>query len=482
MAPSKAKAFDLAKLWLAWDQDATTRAEIEDLLLRKDESRLDSLMRPRIAFGTAGLRSRMEAGFSRMNSLTVIQASQGLAAYLLKTQPDAATKGVVVGHDHRHNSAKFADLAAAAFITKGIRVHWFERMVHTPLVPFNVKRTGAAAGVMITASHNPAQDNGYKVYWSNACQIIAPHDSGIAAAIEENLEPLSWDRQARNSSSLTRNHSDEVEEAYRAAIQGFLRTPITVMQPTVFTSMHGIGTHYLITTMQAITATKDISRHLLPVPSQAQPDPDFPTVQFPNPEEPHALDIAIAYAETYTSHSTTDIQDGSDRISSVIALDPDADRFAAVERLPTGQWHQFTGNEVGILLASYVLESFAPAVSSTGQDQPLAMLTTTVSTAMLSRMAEIKGFRCVETLTGFKWLGNVGQMLERDGYWVPFAFEEAIGYMFSAVGWDKDGVVTAAVWLAAKGGFLDFPLAVLVFLGIALVSLFLFEVSSFQMV
>lgn len=177
---------EFASKWLAEDQDPETRAEIEHLLKDEDHAELERRLRKRIAFGTAGLRSSMRAGYAHMNALTVLQASQGLADYVLEQSDRSAPMAlsIVVGYDARHNSEKFARLAAAAFITKGIRVLWFGRLVHTPMVPFAVSTFRAAAGVMVTASHNPKSDNGYKVYWSNGCQIIPPHDSGIAAAID----------------------------------------------------------------------------------------------------------------------------------------------------------------------------------------------------------------------------------------------------------------------------------------------------------
>ena len=172
-------------------EDPETSFEIATLLEHRDDARLEELLGSRLTFGTAGLRARMGAGYTCLNSLTIVQTSQGLAQYLLKHEQ--ATAGVVIGYDARHKSKRFADLTAATFDAKGIPVYLFEDLVHTPLVPFAVKQLGAAAGIMITASHNPSYDNGYKVYASNACQIIPPADEEIAASILENLEPTTWD-------------------------------------------------------------------------------------------------------------------------------------------------------------------------------------------------------------------------------------------------------------------------------------------------
>lgn len=440
MADRPLTALALAKEWMALDQDPETRAEIQALLDSQDVDQLELLMSPRIGFGTAGLRGCMEAGFGRMNSLTVIQTSQGLAAYLLNNVIDANKKSVVIGRDHRHNSAKFIDLAAAAFTSMGIEVIYLG-MVHTPLVPFTVKTMGATAGVMITASHNTAKDNGLKVYWSNACQIIPPHDAGIAAAIQRNLDPLSWDRDARKTSQLVENNNGKALEEYYKSVQKLVGTLDHSLNAAVFTTMHGVGGHYLTKVIERLIqkpSMPNIESPLIPVPEQVNPDPDFPTVKFPNPEEAGALNMAMKRADKLG-------------IRSVIALDPDGDRFAAAEKLANDTWHQFTGNEMGVLLASYILEVQVPRARSVGNHKPLAMLNSTVSSRMLREMSEFHGFRHVETLTGFKWLGNTAQELERDGYWVPYAFEEAIGYMFTEVGHDKDGVAAAALYLAARG-------------------------------
>ena len=176
---------DLAKEWLQLDKDEETSSEIRELLEQQDFAELEIRLSTRLSFGTAGLRAQMGAGYSRINSLTIIQTSQGLAAYLLNE--GIASRGIVIGYDARHNSKRFAELAAAAFVARSIPVWWYEDLVHTPMVPFGVKELGAAAGIMITASHNPAQDNGYKVYGANGCQINTPVDSYIAAFIVESL-------------------------------------------------------------------------------------------------------------------------------------------------------------------------------------------------------------------------------------------------------------------------------------------------------
>ncbi|THY61980.1 hypothetical protein D6C99_01058 [Aureobasidium pullulans] len=419
----------LVKEWLRLDQDESTRSEIERLVAENNTVELQSRLQKRIAFGTAGLRGRMEAGFSRMNSLTVIQASQGLAEYLLKTEADVKTRGIVIGRDARHNSDKFAKLVAAVSVAKGIPVKWLGQ-VHTPLVPYTVAHLNAAAGVMVTASHNPAADNGYKVYWGNGCQIIPPHDAGIAKSIEENLEPITWDMEVvERGGPLVTNALQQVEAGYMSTVaRNASISNFESSLPFVYTPMHGVGLPFFTSVMKQL----GLENKMHVVQEQAHPDPDFPTVRFPNPEENGALDLAKKFGD-------------QNDVKLILANDPDADRFAAAEKVD-GEWRQLTGNQMGVLLASHVLDTYQPRSNSKG----LAMLSSTVSSKMLAGMAAADGkFHWEETLTGFKWLGNRSRDLQQQGYDALFAYEEAIGYMFSEVVFDKDGVAAAAVFLAA---------------------------------
>ncbi|KAF2722384.1 phosphoglucomutase-like protein [Polychaeton citri CBS 116435] len=417
----------LARRWLEIDQDPATRQEIEDLVKAQDVDELERRLRTRISFGTAGLRSSMKAGFAHMNALTVLQASQGLADYILPIETDVYRRNIVVGYDARHNSEKFARLAAAAFITRGFRVLWFGQLVHTPLVPFAVGKYGAAAGVMVTASHNPKNDNGYKVYWGNGSQIIPPHDIGIAEAISNVREILTWDETLVDTSHAVENIFRETLRPYNQALCRVRETGHGSCSFT-YTPMHGVGLPFMHHAMRLMGFSR---RCMHVVPAQADPDPEFSTVPFPNPEERGALDLAMKTAE-------------ENDCPIILANDPDADRFAVAERLPNGRWQQLTGNQTGVLLASYVLETY-----KLGPVEKLAMLASAVSSRMLSAMAKKEGFRFEETLTGFKWLGNVAQKLNETGYDAMFAYEEAIGYMFSSVVWDKDGIAAASAFISA---------------------------------
>ena len=380
----------------------------------------------------------MQAGYSCMNCLTVIQTSQGLAQYLLESLPKAAERGVVIGYDSRHHSKEFAELAAAAFMVKGIKVWWYQDLVHTPLVPFGVKTLKAAAGIMITASHNPAQDNGYKVYGHNGCQIKSPADKLIAASILQNLVPVTWNV---TDSHLRQDVLIAMKTAYYEELRKVTATTSAEKQAPrfVYTPMHGVGLRYMIEAMKLVyptnnresldakveTESDDIGHVMLVVEAQGQPDPDFPTVKYPNPEEKGALDLAMLTAD-------------KNNVKMILANDPDADRFAAAEKVGD-VWHQFTGDQVGTLLGYYIFQKARIDGSPT-------MLISAVSSHMLATIAREEHFVIEECLTGFKWLGN--RALEI-GDKACFAYEEALGYMIPSVVYDKDGITAAVVFLEA---------------------------------
>lgn len=432
-------------LWFAQDRNEKTREEIAQLRDAENWSELHERLDSRLKFGTAGLRARMEAGFSRMNTLVVIQATQGLAQYIKKQFPDRLV--AVIGHDHRFNSMDFAKATATVFLKAGFEVHYLnerDSYVHTPMVPFTVDRLKASVGVMITASHNPKLDNGYKVYYANGCQIILPHDSAIAKSIEANLEPSdgAWDwdqtmQRAANEGKLIYGRRQMLDQ-YMACVKKSIVTDVDVLPRGkkwfVYTPMHGVGYQVFGEIASEILQLK-VDRDYLVVPEQLDPDPNFPTVEFPNPEEKGALDLAIKLAE-------------NNGIDLVIASDPDADRFSAAYKGPQG-WQQLSGNVIGFLFAYYELQKYREFDTEYQKSHPLAMLNSTVSSQMINSMAALEGFHHEDTLTGFKWIGNRALELESRGYYVPFGFEEAIGYMFPATEHDKDGLAAAVVFLQA---------------------------------
>lgn len=409
-----------AERWLAADPDPDTRAELTVLLAAGDVDALAERFGARLAFGTAGIRGPLGAGPARMNRAVVRRVTAGLAAHLLARVPDARERGVVVGRDARHKSDEFAADTAGVLAAAGIPVRWFTEPVPTPLLAFAVRALDSAAGVQVTASHNPGADNGYKVYWSGGAQIIPPLDGEISAAIEAVDGPV---EVADPGSALISAVGPGLVDDYVAAA---LDSAVADAAPSArdlriaYTPMHGVGNGLALRLLRA-AGFADVAV----VPEQAAPDPDFSTVPFPNPEEPGALDLVLALA--------ADV--GADL---VLANDPDADRIAVA--VPAdGGWRPLNGDEVGCVLAESLL------AAGSGTDRLVG--TTVVSSALLGRIAEHHGVGFVTTLTGFKWLAAATADAEADGRRMVLAYEQALGVMVGTAVRDKDGL-SAAVAVA----------------------------------
>ena len=439
-----------ANEYIKWETNESCRAEIKKLLAQGDLSTLEKRLSAHLEFGTAGLRGPMVAGYNALNELTVVQATQGLALYLEETFGAALSEGggVALGWDHRANlscnlsSGKYALLAAEVLVRRGIRVSLLPGLVHTPMVSYCVLQRKCKAGIMITASHNPKEDNGYKVYWDNGAQIVPPHDKGIAKCIEKSYEP--WAKYggfeshealaAKFGSALLSVHTEELAPQYFDTMaQTLCRYPqenATSPVKIVYTAMHGIGAPWFMRGFEAFNLPAPI-----PVDEQHQPDPTFPTVAFPNPEEgAGALELAFATAER---HGAT----------LVLANDPDADRLAVAEKGSDGTWKVLTGNEIGILLADWEWNQYKRAnVKKPKNGKKAAMLCSAVSSHMIKALAQAEGFYWEETLTGFKWLCSRSVDLRAQGYEVLFAYEEAIGFCVGSLVHDKDGVSAGAVF------------------------------------
>jgi phosphomannomutase len=421
--------------WAADDPDPADRAELYGLLAGGDAgaaAELTDRFAARLEFGTAGLRGAVAAGPNRMNRAVVRGATAAVAQWLRDQVPGAAAAGVAVGCDARHRSDVFAGEVAAVLAGAGIRVHVLPRRQPTPLLAFAVRHLSAAAGIMITASHNPPADNGYKLYLGDGAQIVPPADAEIEARIRA-LGPLSQVPCAPADSPLITHHGGEVAAAYLDAIAAVAAARRVTALPggaahlrVVYTPLHGVaGDLAMAAIRRAGFPRPDV------VAAQAEPDPDFPTVAFPNPEQPGALDLAIADAR----------RTGADL---VLANDPDGDRLAVAVPGPAagataagGSWRVLTGDQLGALLGSYVLER------TSGDPDPQARLvvSTVVSSTLLSRIAQAAGARYAQTLTGFKWIVRGGQRWPGSRF--VFGYEEALGYVIGDVVRDKDGIGAA---------------------------------------
>ncbi|MFG1810684.1 phospho-sugar mutase [Streptomyces sp. NPDC049040] len=395
-----------ARAWAAEDPDPDTKAELEALLAAGDLPELTGRFAGTLEFGTAGLRGPLGAGPTRMNRAVVIRAAAGLAAYL-RAHGGTAT---VIGYDARHKSYDFARDTAAVMTAAGLRAHLLPRPLPTPVLAYAIRHLGADAGVMVTASHNPPQDNGYKVYLGDGSQIVPPADADIAAEIAA-IGPLASVPLAADGWEVL---GEDVVEAY-------LRRAVAVLAPggprelsTVYTPMHGVG-------LETLTAAFERAGFPAPVTvaEQAAPDPDFPTVAFPNPEEPGAMDLAFKTARDA----------GPDL---VIANDPDADRCAVAVPDPAADagWRMLRGDELGALLAAHLVRRGA---AEPGRDVFAASI---VSSSLLSRIAAAAGLGYEDTLTGFKWIARVPGL--------RYGYEEALGYCVDPAGVrDKDGISAA---------------------------------------
>jgi phosphomannomutase len=398
-----------ALAWLSQDPDPVTRAELQELIDNDDEAGLSSRFHTRLEFGTAGLRGELGAGPNRMNRVLVAQTAAGLGNYLLKQNSKAS---VVIGFDGRVNSDVFAKDSAEVLSGMGIEVLLLDEMGPTPLVSFATRFLNMSAGIMVTASHNPPRDNGYKVYLGgdfNGSQIISPVDNQIADEITKVAQTHTFDSLPKSTEYKLIGKEIRAEYLKSALLAGG-KSDGTELK-IVYTPMHGVGWSAIEPLFQSSG-----SEALIQVPEQVKPDGDFPTVAFPNPEEKGALDLAMALA----AEQNADL---------IIANDPDADRVALA--LPTENgWQRLTGDQVGLILAD--------EIASKAKSGTLAC--SIVSSSVLAKVADHYGLEFKATLTGFKWISKIPNLI--------FGYEEALGYCIDPdhVA-DKDGV-SAALLLA----------------------------------
>ena len=412
---------DLVTAWIAQDPDEQTRAELTQLLERAQTDAtavfdlIDAFRAP-LEFGTAGLRGKLGAGPNRMNRVTVMQAAAGLALYLI--EQGHAGEHVIIGCDARHNSDVFALDTASVLAGAGLVPVLFSHVVPTPVLAFAIRKLATCAGVMVTASHNPASDNGYKVYLGDGRQIVSPVDAHIASHIRtvKDVRDLTLDKSWQSVSEMILD--DYISSVARIVQEG----PTTQEQRheviAVYTAMHGVG--WL--TLDAVVKEAGF-KPLHSVLAQQEPDPDFPTVPFPNPEEEGAVDLAMEHAAKLDA-------------DVLLANDPDADRLAVALPDESGKWSMLRGDQVGLLLAWWMSER----ARRCGRELSGTYASSIVSSMMLKPLAASCHLDFANTLTGFKWVSRVPNLV--------FGYEEALGYCVNPneVG-DKDGISAAAVVL-----------------------------------
>jgi len=403
-----------AEAWADQDPDIDTKAELKALMTAANSGDKSALAQLRdcfagpLTFGTAGLRAAMGPGPARMNRVVVTQAAAGFADWLLTTGGVKPGSSVLIGYDARHKSADFARDTAEVMAAAGLKPLLTAEPTPTPVIAFGVVHLGCAAGVQVTASHNPAQDNGYKVYLGDGSQIIPPTDAQIAAKIAK--------RATRPVADIGRSEAyemvgDDLLAAYVARVAGVIAPTPKRDVVWAYTAMHGVGA-------KAVHQVVDATRFPAPfiVETQVNPDPDFPTVAFPNPEEPGAMDLVITLARSRGADIAVD-------------TDPDADRCAAAAPID-GAWRRLTGDELGVLLGDYAIRRGVPGTFAAS----------VVSSTILGTMAHAAHRRFATTLTGFKWIGRVPNL--------AFGYEEAIGYCCDPVAVrDKDGISATAMLL-----------------------------------
>ncbi len=407
-----------AREWIDADPDPKTKAELERIIQSGDRGELEDRMNGTLTFGTAGIRGVVEAGSNRLNRAAIIRTTAGLAEYLLAitTEEDRL---VVIGRDARPSSPVFMKDTVGVLVAAGFEVRYFQDPTPTPLVAYAGLSLGACASIVITASHNPPRDNGYKVYAANGAQIVPPVDTDIAALIESAGPAIKVPRIAEPFTHHgARAIDSEMFDSYLRAVADDLPSVTGDRSISiVYTAMHGVGGRFVT---EALRRFGFSSVH--PVAKQFAPDGLFPTVPFPNPEEPGALDMAHELASSIDA-------------DLVLANDPDTDRLAVSVPDPGGIWRPLTGNQIGSLLAEFLLSH---------RDGPGTTVNSIVSSPLLGTIAGRHGVRSARTLTGFKWIWNAALDLEAEGQGsLVLGYEEALGYSIGTTVRDKDGISAA---------------------------------------
>jgi phosphoglucomutase len=422
--------------WLGDGYDEQTRTEVQRMLDAADPTELIESFYKDLEFGTGGLRGIMGVGSNRMNRYTVGAATQGLANYLHEAFADLPEISVVVGHDVRNNSRLFAEIVADVFSANGIKVYLFDSFRPTPELSFAIRELGCQSGVNITASHNPKEYNGYKAYWSDGAQIIAPHDVNIVNRVAS-ITPA--DIKFGGDKSRITIIGDEIDRKFLDAIKALQLSPDIVKKHAdlkiVYTPIHGTGVKLIPASLRNYGFTNIIN-----VPEQDVPSGDFPTVESPNPEVPSAMAMAIAKAK----ETNADI---------VMASDPDADRIGCVMRNSAGEYVLINGNQIVMILLNYIITRNKELGLLKGNE---FIVKTIVTTETIKSIADKAGIRMYDCYTGFKWIAAVIRELEADNRYLGGG-EESYGFLAETFARDKDSVsaislmAEACAWAKEKG-------------------------------
>ncbi len=426
-----------AQAWLSDAYDPETRAQVKEMLEAEDKTNLIESFYKDLEFGTGGLRGIMGPGSNRMNIYTVGAATQGLANYLKEAFMDEPEIKVVVGHDVRNNSRKFAEIVADIFSANGIKVYLFEDFRPTPELSFAIRHLGCHSGVNITASHNPKEYNGYKAYWADGAQIIAPHDVNIINNVEK-IKDVSEIKFKGNPDNIT-IIGKEIDEAFLTAIKGLSLSPEAIQRHSdlkiVYTPIHGTGVKLIPESLRRYGFT-----NIIHVPEQDIPSGDFPTVVSPNPENPEAMAMAIAKAKEVDA-------------DLVVASDPDADRIGCVIRDTDGEYVLVNGNQIVMILLNYIMTRNAELGLLKGNEY---IVKTIVTTETIKSIADKNNIRMFDCYTGFKWIASVIRDHEGVARYLGGG-EESYGFLAEDFARDKDSVSAISLmaetlaWAKEKG-------------------------------
>ncbi|WP_259015093.1 phospho-sugar mutase [Emticicia fluvialis] len=410
--------------WLKGRYDEETKTAIQKLIDDNNANQLTDSFYKNLEFGTGGMRGEIGVGSNRMNKYTVGAATQGLANYLNKTFPDQEIK-VAIAHDSRNFSPEFARVAADILSANGITVYLYKELRPTPQLSFTVRHLGCQSGIVITASHNPREYNGYKVYWVDGSQVVSPHDKNIVAEVNAitNVKDIKFKGVKKRIKMI----GEAVDKAYLKAVKSICVNPRMIKRQSdlniVFSSIHGTG----ITMVPKALAQLGFTNVNI-VEEQATPDGNFPTVVYPNPEEHEAMNLALQKAKALNA-------------DLVIATDPDADRVGMAVKDPKGEWQLLNGNQAASLIIYYLLKAWKKAKKLTGKE---FVAKTIVTTDLIDEMAAKAGVNCYNTLTGFKYIAQVIRELEGEQTFIGGG-EESYGYLIGDKVRDKDAIASCAM-------------------------------------